>query len=657
MGNFTDLVRKNKIKGPTHKSFDLQSWEAEKKTDSLDKKIYSAGIYFFNQFNKIRNDLDHISSHKIHLSRDNFLKSFISISNLEFKKLHFLENTNTSTSLIDVQTRKVTKSSFGSDITFDELAHACVDGILLNCIYHFNDEIKNNEDISDSETINYLSSEFKLSQLYDIYSYYWNGILFNQLDFFVKNNNTFISENTELNIIYKCSHIRDIQINFNDSIHSYEEIEALINNKLFICYDLEEFNHKKFYDLPERLKISILTSYSSYFSLKNDFLEKKSINLNFSFLDIFNVFIQLSSLSYYILEQIRYQNYFDYNKLCPEIDLFELINQLDFINNTDFSNEIIKFISFDPKRKIKADLWRMPIIKLQNEKIILCLASLLHPNYSRCLEGWIQEANEKLDEKGQKFEISFRNEIKEILKESDLLFDDYYLYEPNSKYITFNQEKYEIDILFRIGNHIFIGEAKCLVSADSPVSNWNIYESLKKGSSQAIERQNFIIKNIENFSQLLNFKGETEKLKVIPFIVNSNRIFTGLIIDNVPVIDPIIFNQYFKNKNLTILAINDITLASLELYKNKAELINNFKKYITYPPTIQTLKNRVKFLEPMLIPIPTSNYEKYCYFIRLSFNPVNKVSDLSNISYKFSKKINTTYNIALNRSLLPFKLN
>ncbi|WP_212793118.1 hypothetical protein, partial [Acinetobacter baumannii] len=87
------------------------------------------------------------------------------------------------------------------------------------------------------------------------------------------------------------------------------------------------------------------------------------------------------------------------------------------------------------------------------------------------------------------------------------------------------------------------------------------------------------------------------------------------------------------------------------------ELINNFEKYINYPPTIQTLKDRVKFLDPMLIPTPTSNYENYCYFIRLSFNPVNKVSDLSNIPYKFSKKINTTYNTILNRSLLPFNLN
>ncbi|EIB6894444.1 hypothetical protein J587_2621 [Acinetobacter baumannii 144107] len=658
MGNFANLVRKNKIKGPTQKDFNLQVWEAEKKTDNLDKKIYSAGIYFFNQLNKIRNDLDHISSHKVCLSRDNFLKSFISLSNLEFKKLHFLESTNTSTSLIDVQTKKVTKNPLGADITLDELAHACVDSILLNCIHHFNDEKnKIDESISKHAIIDYISSEFKLSQLYDIYSYYWNGVLFEQLDFFTKDNNTFISENTELNIIYKCSHIRDLQINFNDSIHSYSGIEALINNKLFICYDLEKFSYKKFYDLPPRLKTSILTSYSSYFSLKNDFLEKKSTSLNFSFLDIFNVFIQLSSLSYYILEQIRYQNYFDYNKLCPEIDLLELINHLDFINNTDFSSEIIKFISFNPKRKIKADLWRMPIIKLENGKIILCLASLLHPNYSRCLEGWIQEADEKLDEKGQKFEISFRNEIREILQENELLYNDYYVYEPISENITFNEEKYEIDILFRIGNHIFIGEAKCLVSADSPVSNWNIYKSLRKGSSQAIERKNFIIKNIKKFSELLKYKGEISNLKIIPFIVNSNRIFTGLIIDNIPVIDPIIFNQYFKNNNLTILAVNNIVLASLELYKNKAELINNFEKYINYPPTIQTLKDRVKFLDPMLIPTPTSNYENYCYFIRLSFNPVNKVSDLSNIPYKFSKKINTTYNTILNRSLLPFNLN
>ncbi|EPK5415913.1 hypothetical protein PXI46_003006, partial [Acinetobacter baumannii] len=116
MGNFANLVRKNKIKGPTQKDFNLQVWEAEKKTDNLDKKIYSAGIYFFNQLNKIRNDLDHISSHKVCLSRDNFLKSFISLSNLEFKKLHFLESTNTSTSLIDVQTKKVTKNPLGADI-------------------------------------------------------------------------------------------------------------------------------------------------------------------------------------------------------------------------------------------------------------------------------------------------------------------------------------------------------------------------------------------------------------------------------------------------------------------------------------------------------------------------------------------------------------
>lgn len=178
------------------------------------------------------------------------------------------------------------------------------------------------------------------------------------------------------------------------------------------------------------------------------------------------------------------------------------------------------------------------------------------------------------------------NEINSKLK-SNILFQDN---DPAvSRHIDLGEDgDEEIDLLFRFGNVVVVGEVKSIVSTDSPISLYRTRGVISKASIQAKRKAEFISENIEQAFSSLNWSFCHEySYTVIPIIVTSNAISVGYTEQDVPVCDVRILSKYFSSNIIPLISIDDENhLAWFEIYTDFDGAQENFNKYISNPPQL-----------------------------------------------------------------------
>ncbi|TCB69924.1 hypothetical protein E0H88_10390 [Acinetobacter sp. ANC 4216] len=665
MGKFIENIRSNQIASPIQPKFNKSIWLSADKTDNDDLYIEKVGIIFYEQLKQLRDDLDDLQKLQVNLPKRVSLRYFIGLSNRDFSIIYRNNSDYSENGMISlpiINNKKFQNNPLGNNYSIEDIAQGCVDGILYNILFHINDKNEYIEDSNDYELIeSFIRGENILSQLYNLYEQNWNSILYEQLHFDIENKK-FI-ENKKIAINYKSSYLRDQQIRINDAIiDSIIENDKSFKNKEFLIIDNNTFHAVPFESLDEKLKLKIELSYSSFFSKPNSYLDKSIPNLSFELDDVFQVFCQLQSITYSLFkhtpEDDSYSTSECYKLLdfAPTLSKSQLESELNNILKHDNSGDIINFLTFVAKSTPKADLWRMPIIELDNDILTFCFSSILSPNYVRCLEGWIQQGGGQIDAKGPIYEENTKNDLRSIIdKNSFIDKNEFFILSTPNNQISIDGTSEEFDLLLKIDNLIIVGEMKCIVTPDSAISTWNCYSTLQRACNQVIRKMKFIENNINEISSRFKWKKAESEIIFAPIILNSNRLFCGSELFNVPIIDHTILIDYFKGPIYDLYSINDLKLTSVELYKNPTDLKNNFKKYVEYPPSLEIFK---KFIIPdenyIKIISPIDDY-KPCYkYTRVNLNTPTSPIELTKIDFKFKKIINPKVQTQINQSFLPF---
>lgn len=648
--SFVDLVRKGKIASPLNQKFDMKIWDETKKLTEFDNELYYAGKFFYLQFHVLRETLNELKELERPLSNKDYLQFFSGVTNRNLKIImeemeQKLKNKPTNLDL-DFFAQKHNNNTLKIDFSSEEVVTLSVDGSFYNILSNLKDfPAPSNFSIKNEDIFSSIISENIISQIYYTYESYWNSILYEQIKFKIENKKVILKSNVEIMIPYEISNTRKSKVNVYNIIFLESIFDKILADKKIIVYTGKVFSIKKISELDIRKKTLITSAWYGFQDKTVSFLSKNLPNKDFNLDDLIELFIQLTSLGYDLLKILPKDDEIkpnDFNKLrdfSPTIGKEILVNTL--IKTLDKEKEIIvkmlDFLTFTgkvSKSGPRADLWRKPLIRLNDDEFIFILEAIIHPIGIRCIEGWLSECGVDLQGKGVGYERYIKDTLQFAIEKNSFLSDSFLMAEKEE--ISVNGTSEEIDLLFKIDNLIILGEAKCVVVNDSAISYWHSIEIIKKASEQAIRKVDFIKNNIkEVFKSLGWVYDENIIFKFQPLVIMSNFIGVGYSFFGVPVIDTLILNSYFEKNISPLLSISENEhIAYLKLYENKKDLIDNFSTYINNPPSIESYKLFTEVVDSIPLISPIDSYEMAWEFKRIGISEPN-INILLSHDYKF----------------------
>lgn len=642
--SFADKVRKGKIKSPLRQDFSIEKWNDAEKETEFDNKLHQAGLYFHEQFSILRQHLGEIKNLPIQLSRQDYLEIFIGMANRNTKTVFNIVqeklNSNSPTINLDFHCLRLDNNFFNNELSINEVAISIVDGIYYNVLSYLETQEDKIPDprYTSSEIYSALHEENFISQIYNTYEQYWNSILFEQIEFNLKNNNIFFNDNPKVIQPHLINDTRKTSIRTNNIIFNHESIMHLMKNSLYLKFENDKLIPIRFLDLDNNHQNHLIVRLNSFSDETINFIPNTLPNLNFNIDEVIQIFIHLSSIAFSIISNfdsdtsILEPEYLKYKKFNKIININQLSSSLSLVSGLDIDkiNNILNFLTFTNKREAgpRADLWRSPLIKINDYEYIFLIEPILHSVGLRCFEGWMAKAKVDISQKGKPYEDHIKVNLNKILKNNNFI-NNFNILDLDT--ISINNMKEEIDLLLKIDNLIVLGEAKCIVTTDSAISVWHSFEIIKHASEQAIRKKTFIENNFEEICRRYNWHyDQSSKYQFIPIVINSSGFNAGYNYFNVPVIDHFILFSYFKDNITPLLSksMND-HLAYLKLYSNLEELITNFPLFVSRPPSIESYKLWINDIEPIKLISCKDNYNPTIIHNRLGMKNITSKEILS----------------------------
>ena len=356
--------------------------------------------------------------------------------------------------------------------------------------------------------------------------------------------------------------------------------------------------------LLELLAFAGITSYYSF--IKNEELPNfDKINLR----DVLLVFTEIQylvSLAFEIKKEesnnIKDLENFNLFKIyIKKNDLLKYIFRKTKLTVNQIKQIINLFIHIDGY----ANVWEKPLIEIDN-KIFPVILPLLHPNQLRMTDYWLEAGGFDLDQRGKLFEEYLKNILKNALVKKGYRIDI-----PKQNIFTNKNGNFEeIDLIVELKKVTIMAEIKCIKFPFDPRDYHNMNKRLTYGANQISRKVSFIEKNIDDFKKHSFFSKP-----IIKTVITNYPIFSGLIIEGVPITDASLIDNYFINGALNKgqmfmhngdVEHNEKSISSIIYYKNEDELSDNLKGFLQNPiPISEKLKDI--FIEEKKITLPSAN--------------------------------------------------
>lgn len=661
MSSLLELVRSNKVSSPIQKKFSIEKWEKgleDSDQTEKDYDLYKTGLVFNELLVNIRQEIEKLYkkfNHKI--SSLELIRYYISSSNRNnylMQRDFTLESSQNLYGLTDIAV------PLDNQFTLDELDVMSIDGVMpaikhnLSNLNEQNSIKKNPSNLNKHKSIknnklsipHFILNEIFLSQQYVAIESYWNSIIWSNYSFSIDIENQCYQivqpNNLEQKLIAN-SYIRYNRINYPNTWFkkdftclNLEEFSKLcicaISANKFLFYNKKsnEISIKELTSIDEKYKSKLLIWISQYLhemDIYGPFLSKQIKNkYRFSIKNILDVYFQLICLASSINDGYPQKDSIDLNKIkklhlfSPLIKKNLLIQKLVLCLGLDGTKimEILDFLTINEDNKTK-DLWCYPLFLFSNNRYILSTASLCAPLLSRLLEHWLDKLiPEEKNKKGEYYEKMVIDGIYKKIKDQELLTDKEF---PRQITISIDEIREEIDFIMRIGSIILLGELKCNHKSDSPISEYNNLAILKKGVEQATRKAEFIKNNLSKVFKQLNWKYEVNNdYKIVKFVLNYSKMYSGMTINDVPICDNSILQAYFSDGKIPLIIHKNKKgtiehLVSAVIYEDFFTFQENLEKYLTYPPQIYFSMPKFKY-DVVKFPI-SANYFKTIEYQRL----------------------------------------
>ncbi|MBY0541703.1 MAG: hypothetical protein K2P52_09880 [Campylobacterales bacterium] len=457
-----------------------------------------------------------------------------------------------------------------------------------------------------------IENEIRVAWLYYSFEQYWNMCIWSEYKINIDSNKKLYKiepQNNELDKIQSMSSYRRDRI-LNNEI--FQLIQLCKNKKFNIkqimtvsSLELSDDNFIK-HIITTKNNEALNLSFTIYELILNTYFFKAFLNINlvkgykWSISNLFHVWFFIYSYGVFIFNNI--DSYDDLDNFAPLIEIKYLTKILS--ENLGFSesviSEMIEYLTFNSQKN--DDIMSQPLIKVNNEYIlVISFAVFVSPYY--LIEKWINlSKNSKiLDSKGYEFETYVRKSLDSCLRKNEILKDKSFIVLDNFKFKSQNQdgEKEEIDLIIVIGSTLILCELKCILYPTTPIEYFKYYKRINRndeGVGQVIRKSTFVEENYEEFCKKLKQMGYNApskiNIKIIKCVLTSTPIYSGLIIDDVYILDVSIIESYLNNEYVysSVFEKNELKEIFNNYYTSSSEAEDNLKDFLTNPPHFDNLK-------------------------------------------------------------------
>lgn len=416
-------------------------------------------------------------------------------------------------------------------------------------------------------TIEKINKSFYMKDLYKEYT------LFRQIGFHR------IDQNIKMNMY------RMLQYPLKDRFMGKYEIDKIyLNTKDAINITYKQKTEKNLY-LEVYLKTFLSAIYTYHYHLSQEFKDSLSLTAE--------IWVVLIYVTTKFLEQTTtvFSDYSDnnngivpYSKYQFKIRSKDIVVTLEKITGYDKAI-ILNRLKFFENNGYES-FWSKPLFRV-GDWIYISIHSLHSTMPVFLLDEWLKLSfSNTYDKKGMMFEDFLKKEIKRLCIEKEFFSNIL-----EQKKYTIKKQSEEIDFIWETKNCIVIAEVKCIdYPFTSRITN-NHFKVLEKAATQVTRKKDFFEKNHELFS-IQNFNKV-----IIPCIIINYPCFSGLKVNNIPVIDIGLLENYLSVGGLGNLSLDiyDEKISIKEYYySNEDEFSTNIEKLVDNSPYLNQLKTHYK---------------------------------------------------------------
>lgn len=364
--------------------------------------------------------------------------------------------------------------------------------------------------------------------------------------------------------------------------------------------NLENFHisKKDYMQACEINKMSI-TTYQSL--MKDYYLECKFQNLSVE--DVMKMYVFLSTYSQiYILavEKIFKQNdYSCYKYLVPIIHIEYLVNEFSKLYEIkkEKSKMILELFIFDGKPKGNSDdIFSNPLLKVNNNEILLCESLISQMNFERCVEKILQKYNVDLAPVGKQFE---RKLIEHLKNAAGINVNTNII-----QFKAFDGKDVEFDFVGTFEDCLLVFEFKSVLIPYDDIELYKREKMIKDGVEQVKRRCEVIQNDWDKIKELSSIDLPDKPYsseKIIKVVCTNIYDFTTLKIEDVFITDESTLLKYFTNPFVGLYAKEEGMTQVLDIdfmWENNRPTVEEFLKYLDKPVTVgripECYKNKFK---------------------------------------------------------------
>ncbi|MFA7326353.1 MAG: hypothetical protein WC121_06785 [Candidatus Kapaibacterium sp.] len=319
------------------------------------------------------------------------------------------------------------------------------------------------------------------------------------------------------------------------------------------------------------------------------------------FIVIQNLFEQVSQIS---KEETNIIDLEYFNLFTLKVKQNVLIEYV--LTKTNFSkSQIKKVIEAFVYSQGYINIWEKPLIEINNY-LYPVLLPLLQPNLLRITDYLLDTGGFDLKKRGKLFENYLKFELINSLREKDYQINII----KNNIFKNSKKDYEEIDLIAELKGVTIIAEIKCIKFPFEPRDYNSMLKRLTEGTEQINRKVEFLNK-FKNEIKGLSFLNKP----IVKLVITNYPHFSGLVINDVPITDATLIDNYFINgaftsghivSNKDVYDIYEASSSSIIYYNNEDDLSKNLKSFFHNPiPIAEQLKD--VYLKETLISLPTAN--------------------------------------------------
>lgn len=350
--------------------------------------------------------------------------------------------------------------------------------------------------------------------------------------------------------------------------------------------------------LKELLEFSVLTTYYPF--IKNEELPNME---NLNLFDLLLIYSEVQNLfrKAFEIKKIEIDKPENMENFHIQIFASELVEYV-YLKTKYSKSQIKQAVSLFINSDLYYDIWERPLIKVGNY-IVPVLLPLLNGNLLRIVDYWLEQGGFDLDSRGKKFEQFIKQTLKNSINRKG------YKIEVIERNIFTNAKGSfeEIDLIIELKTITIIAEVKCIKYPFDPRDYHNMHKRLKDGAEQINRKIEFLKSNGNDFG-IENFLSK----KIVSVVITNYPIFSGYVIQDVPIIDFSLLENYFingsLNKSKVTISKRPIEYEDVDVinyYKNEDEMCKNLQDFFLKPIPVIDKFDSVEIRETQ-ISLPSS---------------------------------------------------